>query len=198
MWYFAWILGVLLACSFGIINVLWLEAQESLDQHTSVLDPLTKLPNRVEFLTRLEHTITELSSNQGRFSLLMISFDEFEWVSKQLGEKELDTMLFKFSDIIKHEIRTDIDIAARYDAKTFAVILPGAKQAIAEVTAQHICQACIKQLTAAQDKSIVSIGISEYQNQPGTNQQKIKSLLLTTDQRLKAAQKITNNQYVSS
>lgn len=29
MWYFAWILGVLLACSFGIINALWLENSES-------------------------------------------------------------------------------------------------------------------------------------------------------------------------
>lgn len=26
MWYFAWILGVSLACSFGILNALWLEA----------------------------------------------------------------------------------------------------------------------------------------------------------------------------
>ena len=25
MWYFAWLLGVLLACSFGIIYVMWLE-----------------------------------------------------------------------------------------------------------------------------------------------------------------------------
>ena len=25
MWYFAWMLGVLLACAFGIINVMWLE-----------------------------------------------------------------------------------------------------------------------------------------------------------------------------
>ncbi len=25
MWYFTWILGVLLACSFGIINAMWLE-----------------------------------------------------------------------------------------------------------------------------------------------------------------------------
>jgi len=25
MWYFAWLLGVLLACSLGIINVMWLE-----------------------------------------------------------------------------------------------------------------------------------------------------------------------------
>lgn len=30
MWYFAWILGVLLASSFGIINALWLESSGSL------------------------------------------------------------------------------------------------------------------------------------------------------------------------
>lgn len=29
MWYFAWILGVLLACAFGIINVMWMEAEEA-------------------------------------------------------------------------------------------------------------------------------------------------------------------------
>ncbi|MBW3697846.1 cytochrome bd-I oxidase subunit CydX [Vibrio sp. T187] len=28
MWYFCWVLGVLLACSFGIINALWLEQSE--------------------------------------------------------------------------------------------------------------------------------------------------------------------------
>ena len=31
MWYFAWILGVLLAISLGIINAMWLEAEESLN-----------------------------------------------------------------------------------------------------------------------------------------------------------------------
>jgi len=31
MWYFTWILGVLLACSFGIINALWLETTQDLD-----------------------------------------------------------------------------------------------------------------------------------------------------------------------
>ena len=29
MWYFAWILGVLLAVSLGIINVLWYEAERA-------------------------------------------------------------------------------------------------------------------------------------------------------------------------
>ncbi|WP_421134789.1 cytochrome bd-I oxidase subunit CydX [Alteromonas sp. A079] len=32
MWYFAWILGVLLACSFGIINAMWLESTENMDR----------------------------------------------------------------------------------------------------------------------------------------------------------------------
>jgi cyd operon protein YbgT len=27
MWYFTWMLGVLLACAFGIINVMWYEAR---------------------------------------------------------------------------------------------------------------------------------------------------------------------------
>lgn len=31
MWYFTWILGLLLACAFGIINALWLEHTENMD-----------------------------------------------------------------------------------------------------------------------------------------------------------------------
>ncbi|UWZ97066.1 cytochrome bd-I oxidase subunit CydX [Vibrio splendidus] len=32
MWYLCWIMGVLLACAFGIINALWLENTELLDE----------------------------------------------------------------------------------------------------------------------------------------------------------------------
>lgn len=28
MWYFAWILGVMLACAFAILNALWHEVRE--------------------------------------------------------------------------------------------------------------------------------------------------------------------------
>ena len=28
MWYFTWILGVLLALAFGIINVMWYESEQ--------------------------------------------------------------------------------------------------------------------------------------------------------------------------
>lgn len=36
MWYFTWILGVLLACSFGIINGLWLEQIEANERANDV------------------------------------------------------------------------------------------------------------------------------------------------------------------
>ena len=32
MWYFAWILGVLLAVALGIINVMWLESENVMDE----------------------------------------------------------------------------------------------------------------------------------------------------------------------
>ena len=31
MWYFAWILGVLLACTLCVINVMWYEFQQNKD-----------------------------------------------------------------------------------------------------------------------------------------------------------------------
>lgn len=36
MWYFTWILGVLLACAFGIINVMWMETEEMLGKDKDV------------------------------------------------------------------------------------------------------------------------------------------------------------------
>ncbi len=35
MWYFTWILGVLLASSFAIINVMWLEVSHMMDESDS-------------------------------------------------------------------------------------------------------------------------------------------------------------------
>ncbi len=32
MWYFTWILGVLFACCCGIINVVWLEHEDLLEE----------------------------------------------------------------------------------------------------------------------------------------------------------------------
>jgi cytochrome bd-I ubiquinol oxidase subunit X len=33
MWYFSWILGLGLACAFGILNAMWLELDDDDDHH---------------------------------------------------------------------------------------------------------------------------------------------------------------------
>ncbi|MCW8442755.1 cytochrome bd-I oxidase subunit CydX [Fluoribacter gormanii] len=33
MWYFSWILGTGLACCFAILNAMWLELDDSKDEH---------------------------------------------------------------------------------------------------------------------------------------------------------------------
>jgi cytochrome bd-I ubiquinol oxidase subunit X len=42
MWYFAWILGVLLAAAFGIINVMWMETEELLGEESEKQTPVHK------------------------------------------------------------------------------------------------------------------------------------------------------------
>ncbi|MCQ8877188.1 cytochrome bd-I oxidase subunit CydX [Pseudoalteromonas shioyasakiensis] len=45
MWYFAWILGVLLACTLGVINVMWYEFQQHKD---SIADDELELHERLK------------------------------------------------------------------------------------------------------------------------------------------------------
>ncbi len=39
MWYFSWMLGIGVALGFGIINVMWLEANEKLTRDAASPDP---------------------------------------------------------------------------------------------------------------------------------------------------------------
>ncbi|ABG39977.1 cyd operon protein YbgT [Paraglaciecola sp. T6c] len=45
MWYFAWILGVLLACTLGVINVMWYEFHQNKD---SIADDEKELYERLQ------------------------------------------------------------------------------------------------------------------------------------------------------
>ncbi len=198
MWYFTWILGVLLACAFGIINVLWLEAQEGLDQHTTILDPLTKLPTRVEFLEALEEKIERYKTDPSSFSLILVSLNAFQKLSQHGDNREVDQMVLQFAEVIKQETRLPLDIVTRYDAATFAIILPGAETSTAEVIAQRICENAVAQTQLQSADSIVSVGVAEYPAHLtcGINeniQNKMRAILQTTDKALKNAQQQGSN-----
>ena len=198
MWYFTWILGVLLACAFGIINVLWLEAQEALDQESIILDPLTRLPTRVRFLEVLENRIGDYKTDQIPFSVMFISMDAFQKLSEKEDNEHVNNMAMTIAEVIKKNIRLPHDFISRYDAATYTVILPGATANIAKTIAERICENTVEQTKLPTNDSIISIGVAEYPALIGDNiddsiQEQVTILLEETDKACKNAQKQEKN-----
>lgn len=163
MWYFSWILGVLLACSLGIINVLRLEAQEALAKENLAIDPLTHLLARESVLERLHEKIDNSKRNGLPFSLIYISLTDFK-LKHQLADYVMDTTLIEVVASIKADIREGLDIAARVGEEDFLLALPGSTYEKAEITADKIRKNILKNVkTPARGIAVeVGIGFAEY------------------------------------
>ena len=102
-------------------------------------------------------------------------------------------MVLQVAEVIKQEIRLPLDTVTRYDAATFAIILPGAETSTAEVIAQHICENTVAQTQLQATDSVVSVCVAEYPahltcDTDENIQNKIRAILQSTDKALKTAQ----------
>ncbi len=162
MWYFTWILGVLLACSLGIINVLRLEAQEALEKENIVVDPLTQLLARESVLERLQEKVDNSKRNKMPFSLLYLSLTDFK-NKHHLAEYEMDTTIFKVVETLRLDIRTGLDIAARVGEDDFVLALPGIAADRAEIIAERIKRNIFVNVTTPKKEAVdIAIGFVEY------------------------------------
>lgn len=162
MWYFSWILGVLLACSLGIINVLRLEAQEALAKENVAIDPLTQLLAKESIIERLHEKVENSKRNEMPFSLLYLSLTDFK-DKHQLAEHELDTTLLKITDSIKKDIRMNLDISSRIGNEDFLLAIPGIDSKKAELMARRIKKNIFVAVRTPRGVPVdIAIGIAEY------------------------------------
>ena len=162
MWYFSWILGVLLACSLGIINVLRLEAQEALANENVAIDSLTHLLTRESVLERLQEKVENSKRNEMPFSLLYLSLTEFR-IKHQLPEHEMDTTIINVAASIKNDIRVGLDIAARVGDGDFLLALPSASLERAEMIASRIKENILVNVKTPGDIAVeIGVGVAEY------------------------------------
>ena len=162
MWYFTWILGLLLACSLGIMNVLRLEAQETWDKEHIPLDPLTRLMTKDTMLGRLKEKVENSKLNGFPFSILFISLTGFK-ARNNLPTYEMDAIIRSVVDCFKEDIRAGVDIAARMDEQDFLIAMPGSPLRKAEEIAARVKNEILERVKAPRGLAVeVATGVAEY------------------------------------
>ena len=101
-------------------------------------DFLTGLPNRRQFLARLEEEHARMQRLEGqRAAVLMLDLDHFKQVNDSFGHATGDNWLKHLAALMRGELRK-IDTAGRLGGEEFGTILPGADPTSAEVFAERL------------------------------------------------------------
>ncbi len=99
-------------------------------------DPLTSLPNRLMFRTKLEEAIKSAVANKSRVAVLFVDLDYFKTFNDSLGHDAGDTVLRAAAQRLRGAVRQD-DLVARFGGDEFVVL-------ISRLDAQHAEHVAIK------------------------------------------------------
>jgi len=127
-------------------------------------DMLTGLSNRRHFLGQLEQEKARVSrAEEKSAAVLMIDIDNFKVVNDTFGHAAGDHVLRHLSTLMREDLRK-IDTLGRLGGEEFAVILPGADSAAAEIFAERLRKQ-VAETPAVLDKwtipLTISIGVTE-------------------------------------
>jgi diguanylate cyclase (GGDEF)-like protein len=149
-----------------LASVVAREQQRSRDAavRMSLVDPLTRLGNRIFFRAAMEREIQRYDRTQRRFCLLMIDLDDLKPINDTFGHHYGDRILRTVGDVIRSGIRT-IDAAARYGGDEFVVLLPETEPKGGFVVAEKLREGVSKAHVDANGRPVqttVSIGVVAY------------------------------------
>jgi two-component system cell cycle response regulator len=125
-------------------------------------DPLTSLNNRRYVLHELERHI-ELQKRYSRpSSVLLLYFDNLQWVQDEFGDSAGDSAIEYLATLIKTHLR-DVDIACRCAEDEFVVIMPETDKQAVRVVGDRIADSVQKTRFKVGEASVtvsVSFGIA--------------------------------------
>lgn len=99
-------------------------------------DPLTGLPNRTLFESRLLTALNSQQEDGGQGAVLFLDLDRFKHINDSLGHPVGDLLLKGIAVRLREQLR-DIDTVARLGGDEFIILLPGLQQ---PSDAEHIAQ----------------------------------------------------------
>ncbi|MEE8575075.1 MAG: diguanylate cyclase [Thermodesulfobacteriota bacterium] len=99
-------------------------ADERIKRTTSDADELTKLATRKSFDTYLQVSWAKSKRDKRKVCLLLLDVDFFRQYCEKYGSFKEDDCLKKIANLIKMTVLRPTDLVARFDYKTFGVIVP--------------------------------------------------------------------------
>jgi diguanylate cyclase (GGDEF)-like protein len=149
-----------------IVHILYVQLIICELQTSSVIDPLTKLKNRLAFNEDMHEIIPFVLREKMNIGVLLINIDRFRAVNDEYGLEFGDKFLVLYAQTIKEVIRKS-DIAVRFGGGEFLILL---MNVLCEEKAMEIAEnikdrlAEVYLLTSNNDKfrKTVSIGVSMF------------------------------------
>lgn len=134
-------------------------------QYLAHHDPLTGLPNRLLFISRVEHGIARCKREGSHLALMYIDLDRFKNVNDSLGHPVGDMLLQQVAERFSEVVRED-DTVARLGGDEFTILLEIVDhEEDAALVAQKLLHALDPPFHLKENKPIyikASIGISIY------------------------------------
>jgi len=134
-------------------------------------DALTRLPNRLLLLSRLQHAMERAERDEKFLALLMIDLDRFKDINDSFGHVAGDELLQVVSAKLQADLR-GIDTVCRFGGDEFAVLL---EDISGTGDAAHVAHTIIQNLSEPSQLSNgvevrigASVGISIYPGQEAT------------------------------
>lgn len=91
-------------------------------QDMALTDPLTHLPNRLQFERRLEKLVASALQNNDQHILCYLDLDQFKIINDSCGHAAGDLLLQQLAEIFSTDLRS-IDLFARIGGDEFALLL---------------------------------------------------------------------------
>jgi diguanylate cyclase (GGDEF)-like protein len=158
---------VLLVIAAAVVSVLHHRRQLALQQlaDQALKDPLTGLPNRILFQSRLDASLTPGSMPPGGVALLFCDLDGFKQVNDGYGHAAGDELLMAVGERLRACVR-ETDLVARMGGDEFTVLLDGGADTPAqtEERAQEVARRVTERLAQPVEVGLgrppVRVGVS--------------------------------------